>query len=176
MSDYLSFITVFVSGLFALVVALVTTYLANANDRQKHSRDVKRKRYDDTESLYVDVLATLETAIRETQHLQTSEETTAAFPRLNARLLLTSTPDIINQYETAGSLLYQWSSEYKRGPNQRIGEIGITTVSSGTLAHADKAKELYPKLNAEVVKLAELMKDHLKNTSNMRQLTRATTE
>ncbi len=163
MSDYLPLITVFVSGLFGLAVAAATVYLTNAGDNRKYRRDLTQKRYDAAESLYVDVLAILEAAIRETQQLQDCQEMTAAFPRLNARLRLSSTLDIVTQYELAGDLLYHWSSEFKRGPTKRIGDVGVIEFSANTAAHAEKAKEVFPTLSAEIVKLAEMMTAHLKS-------------
>lgn len=168
MNEYMPLVTVFVSGFFGLVVALATTYVAHLIENRRHVRDSRRRRRDEIEALYVDTLATLEKAMRETTKLDDYSESLEAFPRVNARLMLTSTPEIIDQYAIVGHCLYEWSTEYRKGSPKRINDTGAALVSSDMLPHSDKAKDLYPKLNAAVVELSQLMTAHINRQTGSR--------
>ena len=163
MEPYTPLITVFVSGLFGLVVALTTTVLANRTDARTHRRSRKVKRYEDMESLYIDMIASFEKCIRYTQQLNDYSELTEELPRLNARLQLASTKSIIDQAKVASDLLFGWSSEYRQGAPKKIGDTGMAIIGSPDFPHQDRAKALFPNVCEEIIKLTDLMKDHLKS-------------
>ena len=163
MEYYFPLITVFLSGLFALLVAVVTTLLATRKDTRTYRRERDRRRYENTEALYVDTIAILEKCIRDTERLEDYSELSDELPRLNARLELASTREIVGQYEVVGDVMSEWSTEYRRGAPKRVGDTGMAIISSHDPPHQTKAKGVYPKLNAEIVKLANLMKEHLKS-------------
>jgi hypothetical protein len=163
MKPYMPLITVFVSGLFGLIVALTTTALANRTDARTHRRSRKVKRYEDLELLYIDVVAGFEKCIRYTQQLNDYSELTEELPRLNARLQLASTKLINDQAKIVSDLLFGWSSEYRQGAPKKIGDTGMAIVGSPDFPHQDRAKALFPPLCEEIVKLTNLMKDHLKS-------------
>jgi hypothetical protein len=163
MQSFLPLITVFVSGLFGLVVALATTTLANLSDARSHSRIRKVKRYEDMESLYIDVIANFEKCIRYTQRSDDYLALTEEMPRMNARLQLASIKPINDQARVASDLLFEWSREYRGGAPKKIDGTGLSIIGSPDFPHQERAKALFPPLCEEIIKLTKLMKEHLKS-------------
>ena len=163
MNAYLSLITVVVSGAFGLLVAVVTTWMTSYRESRKYVRDRARERFETIKSLYAKYLALLEKGIRCTEELGDYSELTNDLSLLNAQMLLTASKEVGAQSEACGDLLYHWSTEYRRGSPKKLGDIGVSIVASGDSEHFQKAKELRPKLMAELTKLIDLMKVHLRS-------------
>lgn len=154
-------ITVFVSGLFALAVAFVTSRLANSRDSGNFARELARQRSDAVRTVYANYLAYLEKCMRWTERRADYSELDDLVV-VSAQVLLSGSPAVIEQTEYCGNLLYQWSTEYRRGAPKQIGDTGLSMIAGGDSEHTQKARELRPKLDSEVTKLLNLMKSHLK--------------
>jgi hypothetical protein len=115
------------------------------------------------ESLYIDVIASFEKCIRYTQQLNDYSELTEELPRLNARLQLASTKLITDQAKVTSDLLFGWSSEYRQGAPKKIGDTGMAIIGSPDFPPQDRAKALFPNVCEQIIKLTNLMKDHLKS-------------
>lgn len=160
MTTYEQLITVFVSGLFALAVAAVTGWLSSFRESQSYARDRARARFDAIKALYANHLAYLEKCIRYTERLgDYSELDDLAI--VNAQLLLSASPEVIEQSERCSDLLYHWSTEFRRGSPKKLGDTGLSTVSSGDSEHREQAKLLRPNLDAQLTQLLKAMQAHL---------------
>jgi len=162
LSTYLSLITVFVSGLFALAVAVVAAWLSSFRDTSSYARDRAREHFDAIKAVYANHLAHLEKSMRYTERLGDYTELDD-LAIVNAQLLLSGSPDVIEQSERCSDLLYRWSTEFRRGSPKKLGDSGLSMVASGDSEHRAEAKALRPKLDAELTKLLKLMKEHLQS-------------
>jgi hypothetical protein len=163
MEEYLPLVTIFVSGLFGLVVAAVTSVLSNRREASGYLRTRRRERYERTLALYVDIIANLERCIRVTERIREYSVIVEELPKLNAQLRLLSTEAINQQSDKVGDLMYQWSSEYRKGMPKPISDTGMAMMSSHDGPHLEKAKELFPGLSDEIQKLISLMRSHIES-------------
>jgi hypothetical protein len=160
---YLPLITVFVSGAFGLLVAIVTIWMTTQRESRNYTRDRARQRFEDSKSLYANYFAQLEKCIRCTEQRGDVSSLTDALPLLNAQLNLTASKEVVSQTHICSELLYEWSTEYRRGSPKQVGDTNVAIFSSGDSEHCAKAKELRPRLMNELTKLIDLMKSHLES-------------
>jgi len=163
MDKYVPLLTIFVSGLFGLLVAAVTSVLSSRREAGGYLRTRRRERYERTLALYVDAIASIEKSMRVTQQVQDYSELIEELPKLNAQLRLLSTEAIIQQCEKVSDLLYQWSSEYRKGMPKPIRNTGMAILSSHDGPHLEKAKEVFPGLSGEMMTLIRLMRSHIES-------------
>jgi hypothetical protein len=160
LNTYLPLLTVFVSGLFALAVAAVTAWLSSFRDSRSHARDRARDRFDAIKAVYANHLAYLEKCMRYTERLgDYSELDDLAI--VNAQLLLSGSPEVVEQSERCSEFLYHWSTEFRRGSPKKLGDTGLSMVASGESEHREQAKVLRANLDAELTKLLKAMQAHL---------------
>jgi hypothetical protein len=147
--------------------ALVGQWLSNRYQRQVAeqvwNRNSKQKCYEDVKTLYVDTVAAFERAIRYTERLQDYSQLIEELPRINARLQLASGKSITDQAEAVSNLLFEWSTEFRQGAPKRIGDTGVVIVGTPDAPHQERARALYPSVCSEIIKLTDLMKNHLKS-------------
>jgi hypothetical protein len=160
-NDYLPLITAFSSGIFGLLVAIATIWMTTLRESRNYARERTRERFETLKSLYANYFAQLEKCIRCTEQLADYSTLTDALPLLNAQLNLTASKEVVSQTQVCADLLYQWSTEYRRGSPKKVGDTGVAIVASGDSEHYAKAKELRPRLMNELTKLIDLMKSHL---------------
>jgi hypothetical protein len=55
------------------------------------------------------------------------------------------------------------NDHYRQGAPKKIGDTGMAIIGSPDFPHQDRAKALFPNLCGEIIKLTNLMKDHLKS-------------
>jgi hypothetical protein len=171
MNEYLPLITVFLSGLFGLAVAIATSLLTNRKDTMRLRREAAYEAYEEMKSVYIDSLACLEKCLR-------CVSDSASFPSLkqelavsSAKLQLIAPDSIIVQSHKVSDLMYTWSTEHHRGQPKPVGETGMALISSHDHPHQEKAKELYPQLMNACTDLTNLMRDHLSQLrENIRKL------
>jgi hypothetical protein len=161
-----SAIIALLGALIGAASALVAQWISNRHQRQLSEDDWRRrlglKRYEQMRSLYAGTLANFERCIRATEQLDDYSEVTKNLPRWNARLRLLASKQIVTQSQIASEALYHWSVEYRSGSPRRVGKSGFAVISSTDIPHSEKARSLYPAVNNEIAKLAELMEADLK--------------
>jgi hypothetical protein len=158
----INLLTVFLSGLFGLAVAVVTFSLSTRRERTQQRRTADRVRFEKIEALYIDTIAGLEKLMRYTERMMDYSTAFDEMAHVNARLKLSAPPKILEQTDVISDLMYAWSTEYRRGQPQRMGgDLPFSMISSDQAPHREKAKELFPQLSQAVLSLVELMKNHL---------------
>lgn len=149
MNDYLPLITVFLSGLFGILVAVVTFLLADRKDVRAQRQEAAHKSYEEAKSTYTDSLACIEKCLRDVFG-------TASFPLLeeelaisSARLQLIAPDNIIAQNNEVSELMNTWQSEHRQSQSTSIGETSKVVNDN------------YTRLMGACTALANLMRDHL---------------
>lgn len=161
MNGYLSLITVFLSGLFGLIVVIVTSHLTNRKDVKTQRREIAHDAYEETKSIYIDSLACLEKCLRHVLGAVSFSSLEQELSVINAKLQLIAPDKIIAQNNKISDLIYAWSTEYRRGQPKPIGETGAVLISCHDRPHKEKANELYPQMMNACIDLANLMREHL---------------
>jgi heme/copper-type cytochrome/quinol oxidase subunit 2 len=149
------------TGAFGVVVALITWLLAGFRQRDTFRRDMKIEHLRKLESLYAAEIEALEMSIRVTISLVSYEHVERELSKNNALLRLLSTKQIIDQLENVAVTMLKWSTLYRKGEPKPIGDTGISIIKSGDSDFTQRAQELRPRLNDEIVVLVELMASHL---------------
>ena len=161
MDAYLQLTTVFLSGIFGLLVAVVTTALTGYRESRSQKRTVVLEQRTQLEKLYTEHIAVLEKAIRYTESSLPFSELYDDLALINARMRLFASPEVITASEEASDLLHQWSRAYRAGMPKPIGDSGTAIISSNDSKHIDQAKELFPKLHDQLNAMIEKMKSHI---------------
>lgn len=161
MDAYLQLTTVFLSGVFGLLVSVVTSALTRYTESRSEHRDVLRAKRTRLENLYTEEIAIYDKSIRFTRSLGLYSSLYDDMARINASMRLLSTADVIKEAEAAGDLLYEWSSEHRAGMPKPIGDSGTVIVSNHDSKHSKRADELYPKLHEQINRMILAMQSHL---------------
>lgn len=156
-----SVITVLASGVLAMIVAVVTSKLAQGREAKSFHRERARHKYEETRSVYVEMLGAYESALRLTTNLSDYEELTRQLPILNARMRLVEARAVAEQHEKTSAAIARWSSEYRRGAPKPVGDTGMVMISSTDTPHQERASALFPEACQAVIDLTECMKVHL---------------
>jgi len=115
MNEILPLITVFLSGLFGLLVAIVTWTLAIRKDKSKFNQELLYRYYKDKENFYVSILANLDKTIRFTKARKDYSELFDELTKNSAKTNLYGTKAINDKLLEVSEKLFEWSTEYKRG-------------------------------------------------------------
>lgn len=151
----------FMTGASGLTAAATTAWFTQKRENQQHQREKQKARYEKIEALYIDTLGLLEKAIRYTENDRSYDELQDDLSRLNARLLLSAPKNVMSQYEKVGSLIHNWSGEYRMGEPKKLGDGIVVYTPILNAEHKDKAEELYPRVETEMLELVTSMKEHL---------------
>lgn len=161
MDAYIQLATVFASGLFGLLVAVVTLALTGYKESRTERRTLIRDEKRQLEDVYARQIALFEKCIRYTNIPKPYEGLYDDLALVNARMRLLSTMGVIEQSERASDLLHRWSSEHRAGMPKPIGDTGAAVISSNDSTHQEQARELFPQLHDQINKMIEAMQTHL---------------
>lgn len=163
-----------IGALVGAAAVLIGQILSNRHQRQlaeqAWGRRYKLKHYERLQSLYVATIASFERCIRTTEEMRDYADVTGELPRLNARLRLVAPKQLVDQAQVASQALYHWSSEFRAGAPKQVGGTSVAVVSSTGFPHHEKARSLYPAVNAAIDKMAELMEAHLRTMQPLAEL------
>lgn len=166
MNGYFSLATVFVSGAFALVVAMATAHLTARREVWQSKRIFEKERYEEFRDLFSRQLAIFEKAIRLTHRLEDYTVLNDEMALANAQLLLIGKLPIIKQSEKVSDLLYEWSMEFRSGSHFQSSESKVAVFTPSQKTHQENATAIYPKLNHGILDLAALMRKELESVGH----------
>jgi hypothetical protein len=152
-------ITVLVSSVFGLIVAVATSKLSSSSENKVFRRQLRRDKVDATRLLYEDALFVLNRTVSRLGVGDNTEQT--EINRMLARLALSSTNDIRNQYEKTAEAVDTWAATYRKSQPERHGDNAI--VKSGMGKYREEADLLIPNLEENLSKLRKLMIEHIGN-------------
>lgn len=144
-------------GFFGLAVAVVTGWLTSRREGRTFRRQFSRDRVEAVRTLYEDALFSIETLI--VHRGLGSEEGQANYSRLLARLALSSTDEIREQFGETTGAAQAWGAQQRQAEPRELG--GMLIYSSGVQRYADEAEKLYPTFRDNLHKLRTMMVEHL---------------
>ena len=157
----LSFITVIISGFFGLFVAFGTFWLTSRKEVAALERATKKERKNKLEMLYIDEIAVFEKVIRYVENRQEFALLFDEMARLNARMKLSASKEVLEQAEKMSDLIHAWSSEYLQGQPSLIPDTSFSVISNMQTPHQEKAKHLYTNVVDTYLKMIDMMKQEI---------------
>jgi uncharacterized protein with PIN domain len=151
-------ITLAISGLFGLAVAVTTNWMTAGRENRTFRRQLRRERIEAARTLYEDALSALETLI--VSRARTDKAGQAEFTRLLARLALRSTDEIRTQFDKTAEAALDWAAQYRKSQPEEMA--GLLVYKSGASKYEEEAEKLYPIFHAHFFKLKGMMVEHLK--------------
>ena len=155
-------LTVTLSGIFGLLVAIATWQLSLRREREKFRQDLKLQDFKRIEDLYTNTISQYERSIRYTSAGLDFKELYNEMALNAGKAQLLAEEKVRKQMDVVSDALYEWSSAYNKGAPTKVGDTGLAMVSTEHFKHRDRAKELLTNALDEIVDLTSLMKDHLK--------------
>lgn len=159
--DFSSLITVFVSGIFGLMVAIVTWRLANKREKQKFNLEFAKTELKDKEELYISILASIDKTVRYTTREIDYSDLIDENTLILAKSKLLATKKINIQLEEIHDIIEVWSSNYRKSLPKRIEGIDMGIISTEDSKYRKKAKELIPHLQKAMGELVDEIKSEL---------------
>ncbi len=150
-------ITVMVSGAFAVLVTVVTHWLARSRESQTLLREVRRDEIAQTQALYEEAIFILDRTCH-TLGLGTNDDRNHII-RFMARLYLIAPQEVRDQYMKTSDRVVQWATQARKGEPQ--AHNGILIFYAGADAEKAKAEKAWPEVERELNELRHKMKKHL---------------
>lgn len=150
-------ITVSVSGVFAVFVAVVTHWLARSRESQMLRREVRRDEIAQTRALYEEAIFILNHACY-TRCLGANDDQNRVI-RFLARLYLLAPQEVRDQYMKTSDRVDQWAAQARKGEPQ--AHNGVLIFHAGATAEKAKAEKAWPEVERELDELRHKMKKHL---------------
>lgn len=163
---FIPILTVFLSGLFGLLVAVVTWNLASKREKEKFKQDLKLREFKEKEELYVSILSSLDKTVRFTKIGKDYVELYNDFTFITAKSQLLATESINKKFSEISDILYVWSSKYKQSLPKKVGGTDFGIVTNLDNEHREKADEIYPELIKSINELVTLIKKELNYLKN----------
>lgn len=164
--DFSSLITVFVSGVFGLIVAIVTWRLANKREKQKFNLEYAKIELKDKEELYISILVSIDKTVKYTTREKDYSELINENALMLAKAKLLATKEINIQLENIHDIIEVWSSNYRQSLPKRIEGINMGIISTEDSKYRKKAEEIIPHLQKAMGELVDEIKSELNKLRN----------
>jgi hypothetical protein len=154
-------ITLATSGTFGLLVPLVVELLSRGRERASFWRSNYQATNERLRSLYLDVLEDIKRGRALWKRKDDGSNPNFLFL---AKLMLESTPEIMEQFDTVATMLNRWIDiRISLDPQPIAGTtLAIQTFHPGNEKLEEEAKKLADMVDAEIGKLTGMMRAHLK--------------
>ena len=159
----MTLLTVFISGAFGLIVAIVTWLLAIKREKSKQKQENLIKDYERLESYFIDCISLHEKIGNYTINDIDYKELFDDISINNAKAYLIASQEIINKLNNISLLTKEWTREYNQGKPKKLGIDNFAIVSSNDREHIEKANEIHKYLSDEIVELIKIMKNELQD-------------
>jgi hypothetical protein len=150
-----------VAGLFAVIVSVLTWKLTGRREQLKLQQEQQMQHYKSMEDLYTSLLEMMQEGIRYTEAGLSYDEHYRNTSPLLARAMLKAPEEVLEQLQHASDALSAWSSAHRKGMPTKVGDSGLAIISTQDFPHQERARELYPLLTKEILKLNAVMKQDL---------------
>jgi hypothetical protein len=164
--EFSSLITVFISGIFGLIVAIVTWRLANKREKQKFNLEFAKTELKDKEELYISILASIDKTVKYTTRGKDYSELIDENAIILAKAKLLATKKINIQLEEIYDIIKVWSSNYSQSLPKKIEGMNMGIISTEDLKYREKAEEIIPLLQKAMGELVEEIKVELNKLSS----------
>ena len=159
--DLSSLITVFTSGIFGLIVAIVTWKLANKREKRKFNLEFARTELKDKEELYISILASIDKTVKYTTREKDYSELINENALMLAKAKLLAPKEINIQLEKIYDIIEAWSSNYRQSLPKRIEGVNMGVISTEDVKYRKKAEEIIPHLQKAMGELVGEIKSEL---------------
>ncbi|MEN5232523.1 hypothetical protein [Sphingobacterium faecium] len=154
---------IYITSISTLLGVAMTLIFTNRRERNKFILDNKYKELLELRTFYIDQIASLEKIKRLTKYGEGYKHLIDEMSFLNAKAGLLGSEEVNNKMHIISDLLYVWSSTLKKGLPRTIGNSGYAIQSSMDTPFLEKAEELEPELDKEIIQLLDIMKKELNN-------------
>lgn len=161
MKDFFPLITVFVSGLFGLLVAVLTWSLANIREKMRFNKELTYRDYKDKENIYLTLLSSLDKAIRYTKYGKDYTELIDEMTMNSAHINVFGAKSINAKLFDVSEKLYEWSALYSKSIPNKLKGTGVSIVSTEIFEFREKADNMYPQLIELIQDLTNEIKQEL---------------
>ena len=151
--------TVFVGGVFSLLVALVSQWLTAARESRTLRREVRRDEVAATRLLYEETLFALDRSCRSLGKGTDEDQDQAC--KLLARLTLHAPDTLREQYLQTTDRVDEWAAQAQRGEPEQCN--GFLKIRAGAGADKAKAQQTWPLVERDLERLKTLMREHLRD-------------
>jgi hypothetical protein len=145
--------TVFLSGLFALLVAVVTWWMNKNKEKTRIEEERFLNDIKERELLYASLLAFIEDKVN---NVISPKENAGGHSLIIARIHLIAPETIHIQIDKVMNRIVEWATEYEKGKG--IPAVGGRFVSMETITHSENSKEIFALLMNETQELIKLIK------------------
>jgi hypothetical protein len=154
--------TVCASGVFALLVSLVSHFLTASRESRHLRREARRDEIHSMRELYEETIFILDRGCY-TLGLGAVEDLDRNI-RFRAKLFLHAPSNVREQYLITADKLDEWAAQARKGEPEQ--HTGFLTFRPGMDAEKAKAQEMWPEVERELNSLKALMKEHLRDLSS----------
>jgi hypothetical protein len=154
-------IGVLATGVFGLIIALVTSRLTRGREHWASRRAAKKELLDERRDLYVEAVALINSHIA--NQCKGDKEYEGRLRNIEARIELLSPKEIRLAFEETANLISAWAGECRAFEPRRMGNmVVITNTTPAMEAHQSKAAELEVEMWAKLEHLKAAMADELR--------------
>ena len=158
---FMPMLTVFLSGLFGLLVAIVTWRLASQREKEKFKQELAYREFKEMEDLYASLLSTADMIVRFTKAGKDYAELFNDLTLVMAKSQLLASNTVNDKFSELSEIIYEWSTEYRNSLPEKIGDTNFGIASTKGVKHREKADELFPELKKIIGDLVEIIKEEL---------------
>ncbi|UBM61352.1 hypothetical protein LA303_07930 [Candidatus Sulfidibacterium hydrothermale] len=160
-NNLISIFTVFISGLFGVIVAIVTWELANQREKRKFKQELQIRELNDKKELYVALLASLDMIIRMTKNNNNYSDIFEDLSINSAKIRIMATDSINDKLTVISQIIHNWSSAYRQSLPTKIADSNLGVVTNLDYKHREQADKIYPILMKEINELVDCIKTEL---------------
>ncbi|APQ18802.1 hypothetical protein [Maribacter hydrothermalis] len=164
--NFIPILTVFLSGLFGLLVAYITWNLASKREKEKFKQELAFREFKEKEELYISILSSLDKTVKFTKTGKDYSELFNDLTFISAKSKLLATESINIKFSEISDILYVWSSRYRQSLPKKVGGTDYGIVTNLDNEHREKADEIYPELIKSINDLVSIIKKELNYLKN----------
>jgi len=154
-------ITVIASGIFGLLVSILTTFLQARREDRIFKRQLYKERIETTRNLYQDTLSILAGYCK--RGGVGTEEDQNELIHLRSRLALSADRSVQTCFQKSSESLEIWAAEYQKAQPRQMGSYILIESGRKYSEHEVEAEKLFPNYEQEFQRLQEAMSKHLRN-------------
>lgn len=164
MKEYVAIVAAVISGIIAIVSAVIAWRLKNSSDDRARKISLERERRNEIKGLYENTFVLFEQAIRQVQHRE-QFSLARELSQTNAKMRLLAPQKITDQYLNVACLLEDWSHLHAKASPRQLDLNGQTVTvfqaPDPTAEFKEPAKAAYESLIAELQNLIKAMREEL---------------
>ncbi len=162
MKEIAPILTVFISGFFGLLVALLTWKLSLQREKSKYQQDVLAEEYKKIETFYTSCLASIYKVVLKIDNTDSDESIISnEFSLISAQASILANELFNKKLGAVCSLLSEWQHYHKLGSPKKFGDTGLVVISTNDQQYINKAETLQSELMKEVREFTQIIKMQL---------------